>query len=66
VSAFEEGRKPISWSYVAEEVDRRGAWVKAERTFRIPEGIVYIRFRLSGVGEGTFRFDDVSFEKERS
>jgi hypothetical protein len=66
VSAFEGGRKAISWSYVIVEVDRRGAWVKVERTFRIPEGIAYIRFRLSGVGEGTFRFDDVRFEKERS
>ena len=66
VSAFDQGRKATSWSYVAEKVDRRGAWVKVERTFRIPEGIAYIRFRLSGVGAGAFRFDEVCFEKERS
>ena len=66
VAAFDQGRRAISWNYVAEKVDQRGIWVRLERTFRIPGGIDCIQFKLSGVGAGVYRFDDIRFEKERS
>ena len=66
VAAFDETKHAISWNYISEKIDRDAEWVTVEKTFTIPEGITYIRFRLAGTGVGEFRFDDIYFLKKNT
>jgi hypothetical protein len=61
VSAFDGNRNTVSWNFVSDKTSQTGAWVKLEKTFTVPEGIKYIKFKLSGSGE--YRFDNILFEK---
>ena len=63
IATFDEKKQAISWNYISGKIDRTDEWVTVEKTFTIPEGITYIRFKLSGTGSGETRFDDIVFEK---
>ncbi len=65
IAAFDKQKNPIKWNYISEKVDKAKKWIKIKNKFIIPNGISHIRFRLSGVGIGEFKFDDISFRKER-
>lgn len=60
---FDSNKKVIKWGYVTQKVDENGPWIRIDKTFMIDDDVNYIRFRLSGVGVGEYRFDDVKFEK---
>ena len=64
VDSFDKDKKAIKWKYISLDVSSNREWKKHEKTFVIGEGVKYIRFRLSGIGVGEFRFDNVSFRKE--
>ena len=64
VAFFDKNKNVIQWNYINQKTDTIGTWTKVEKLFTIPEGINYINFRLSGVGIGEFRFDDISFSKQ--
>ncbi len=64
IAAFDKHKKPIKWNYISEKVDKTKKWIKVKSKFVVPNGINYICFRLSGVGIGKFKFDDIIFKKE--
>ncbi|WP_133112035.1 hypothetical protein [Candidatus Scalindua japonica] len=64
IAAFDGQNEPIKWNYISEKIDNTEMWTKKNKTFVIPDNIKYIRFRLTGVGIGEFRFDDIFFRKE--
>jgi hypothetical protein len=64
IAAFDKHKKPIKWNYISEKVEETNKWIKIKKKFIIPDNIKYIRFRLSGVGIGGFKFDDICFRKE--
>lgn len=65
VAAFNKRKKAISWNYISEATERATEWVTLDKSFTIPEGIAFIQFRLSGIGAGEYRFDDVRFLKKK-
>jgi hypothetical protein len=64
IAAFDKQKEPIKWNYISEKVDKTKKWIKVKNRFIVPNGINYICFRLSGVGIGEFKFDDITFKKE--
>ena len=53
----------MTWSYAAKTVNAAKDWVEVINEFEIPQGVEYIRFGLSGSGEGSVWIDDVGFSK---
>lgn len=51
----------MTWSYAAKTVNAAKDWVEVINEFEIPQGVKYIRFGLSGSGEGSVWIDDVVF-----
>ena len=63
VTAFDENRNVVSWNFVSDKTSQTDAWVKLKKTFSVPESIKYIKFKLSGIGSGEYRFDNIFFAK---
>lgn len=66
VIVFGPDKQVLKWYYADERIVGTTEWQKISRRFMIPEGVKYIRFRLSGSGVGKAWFDDVQFNKEES
>ena len=66
IATYDENKNGISWNYIADKTEMTEAWTKLEKTFTVPEGIKYIKFAVSGVGAGEFRFDDICLTKLRT
>ena len=64
IAAFDKQKNPIKWNYIIKKVDKTKKWIHVNNRFTVANGVYYICFRLSGVGIGEFRFDDISFRKE--
>ena len=64
IAAFDKHKKPIKWNYIAEKVEEANKWITIKKKFIIPDNIKYISFRLSGVGIGEFKFDNIILKKE--
>ncbi|MCP4992098.1 MAG: hypothetical protein GY928_40440 [Colwellia sp.] len=64
IAAFDKQKNPIKWNYLSEKVDKTKKWIKVKNRFVVPNGINYIKFRLSGVGIGKFKFDNICLRKE--
>ncbi len=64
ISIFDEGQTAIKWNYIKVKVVEHDKWITVEKRFTITDDIKYIRFRLTGVGVGEYRFDDIVFRKE--
>jgi hypothetical protein len=62
IAAFDKHKKPIKWNYISKKVNITKKWIKVKSRFVVPNGINYIRFRLSGIGD--FKFDNICFRKE--
>lgn len=56
-------KQVLQWHYAGESVTATPSWWFVERSFVIPDGVTYIRFRLTGWGEGKVWFDEISFKK---
>lgn len=63
VAAFDENQNVIGWNLFKKKVKRTGVWIGVENQFNIPNDIRYINFRLTGVGKGDYRFDNITFRK---
>ena len=64
VAAYDQNQKAIDWNYFKEKVERTGVWTRVERQFTIDDDkIKYITLRLVGVGNGEYRFDNITFRK---
>lgn len=57
-------KKVLQWQYARESVTGADSWRRIERSFIIPDGVQYIRLRLTGWGEGKVWFDEIKFRKE--
>ncbi len=64
VASFDKNKKVIKYSYVRKKVNKRWTWIKVKKQFKIPDGIEYIRLRLTGSGIGEYRFDNIRLVKE--
>jgi len=64
VVTYDAQRKPLRWFFALENV-RSPDWARVSRRFTIPQGVKYIRFRLTGAGDGEAYFDDIRFVKEK-
>ena len=64
VAAYDENKNAIDWNLFKEKVNRTGVWIRVEKQFNISDdSIRYISFRLVGVGNGTYRFDNIIYRK---
>lgn len=64
VAAFDDKKNVASWKFFSEKIDVTGKWVTVERSFTVPKGVSFIMFKISGIGVGEYRFDNVIFSKE--
>ena len=65
VVLYDADKQVKQWHYAKESVTGADNWRCVERKFIIPDGIKYIRFRLTGWGEGKAWFDEIRFKKEK-
>ena len=64
VAAFDKNKNSINWNLFKKKVKRNGVWVRVEKQFNISDDdIKYITFRLVGIGNGFYRFDNIIFRK---
>lgn len=61
IAAYKKKHKIISLHYITKTTSQTNEWITLKKTFIVPADISYIKFRLSGEGEGRFLFDDVRF-----
>ena len=64
VVLYDADKQVKQWQYAKESVAEADNWQGVERKFIIPEGVKYIRFRLTGWKEGKVWFDEIKFKKE--
>ncbi len=64
VAAIDGGGKTVDWSLGDAEVRGPSDWVVAESRFVVPTGVVRLRPRVVGTGQGTIWIDD--FELRRA
>jgi len=65
VDSFDKDMKIITWCYSKIKSDKLDKWNNLVNSFSIDdEKIKYIRFRISGVGQGEYRFDDIVFKRK--
>jgi hypothetical protein len=64
IAAFDEKQTAIKWNYIQVKVVEQDKWIAVEKRFTISDEMKYIQFRLTGVGVGEYRFDDIIFRKE--
>lgn len=64
VATFDENKNVIVWNLFKEKEKRTSGWIRVEKQFNISDSdIRYIKFRLVGVGNGEYRFDNIIFRK---
>lgn len=64
VEAFDKNNNVIDWNLIRHGTDSSGEWIKIEKQFVIHNDFIrYIKFRLTGVGKGEYRFDNIIFRK---
>ena len=64
MAAFDKNKNSINWNLFKKKVKRNGVWVRVEKQFNISDDdIKYITFRLVGIGNGFYRFDNIIFRK---
>ena len=64
VTAYDKHKEPIKWNYISKKLISQKKWIRIKKEFIIHDNIKYISFRLSGVGIGEFKFDNICFRKE--
>ncbi|NTV30259.1 MAG: hypothetical protein HGA80_09285 [Candidatus Omnitrophica bacterium] len=57
-------RKTVEWHFALQEA-RGPNWRRLESRFTVPEGVRFLRFRLTGAGIGEAYFDDIRFAREK-
>ncbi len=64
IDTFDKYKAPIKLNSFTERIDKAKMWIKIKNRLTIPCNTKYIRVRLSGMGIGDFRFDNICFRKE--
>jgi hypothetical protein len=65
VALYDADMQVKEWNFAMETVAGADNWRKVDRTFTVPVGVKYLRFRLSGWGVGKAWFEGISFKKLR-
>ena len=60
---YDANRQALSWKNFTQSVIEHDEWLDVRRNFTIPATVKYIRFRITGSGIGTYRFDDFALSK---
>ncbi len=63
VTSYDEDMKVVKWNDGYKKVSGARSWKGVENVYVVPEGVRFIRFRLSGAGEGKVWVDGVGFLK---
>lgn len=63
VVLYDQDKQVLDWTYAAEMVKQQNEWTKMKNSFLIPEGVKFIRIRLTGSGKGKIYADDILFKK---
>jgi len=64
VILYDKDQKPLHWWFAGEDVQSR-PWKHLHREFSVPEGVRYLRFRISGIRTGECYFDDLTFTRKK-
>ncbi len=63
VASFNNDKQIIEWNSGQPEIYSNNQFELLTKEFTVADGIRYLRFRITGAGVGTFRFDDIKFKK---
>ena len=63
VTAYGQDKEAINWNDGYKSITGVRLWSELESEYVVPAGVKFIRFRLSGKGEGVSWVDDVGFYK---
>jgi len=63
VVLYDQEKKVIKWRYAKKSTEHANDWIKVVNRFMVPDGVAYIRFRLTGHGVGKAWFDNILFRK---
>ncbi len=63
VVLYDQDKQVLEWMYAAKMVKQQNKWTKLKNSFLIPEGVKFIRIRLTGSGKGKIYADDILFKK---
>ncbi len=66
IASFDKDKKVLKWNSDQPEIYRNNQFEMLTKEFTVAKGTRFIRFRITGSGVGTFRFDDIQFEKLKS
>ena len=63
---YDSNKKTMNWHYAPMDVpaDKKNEWTKIERSFSVPSGVKYIRFRVAGSGAGKIFLDNILMIKK--
>jgi hypothetical protein len=64
VILYDTDQKALDWWFAGQDVQSQ-PWKHLHREFSVPEGVRYIRFRVSGTGTGESYFDDLTFTRKK-
>ena len=63
LASYDKDKNVIKWDYEKTIVSQNNKINKITKRFTVTDGIAFIKFRITGVGVGEFRFDDIKFRK---
>jgi len=61
--SFDKDKNVIKWDYEKTIISQNNKVIKVRKRFTVTDGVVFIKFRITGRGVGEFRFDDIEFRK---
>lgn len=65
VVLYDVDKRALQWHYAKESAAGAENWRRIERKCIVPDGVKYIRFRLTGGKEGKVWFDEIRFRREK-
>ncbi len=63
IASFDKNKNVINWNSDQPELYRNNQFEMLSKKFTIADEIRFIRFRITGSGVGTFKFDNIQFQK---
>ncbi len=63
IASFDKDKKVLKWNSDQPGIYRNNQFEMLTKKFTVANGTRFIRFRITGSGVGTFRFDDIQFKK---
>lgn len=64
VILYDKEKQVIRWHYATKSISDAKDWVRVSNKFLVRDGVVFIRFRLTGYGKGKAWFDNIIFRRD--